>query len=85
MIMSEHALKTLPEYFNAAVQGTKLFTIREMDRDFKLADTLSLQEWDGTKYTGRSFTALITYLLANFDGIENGFVVIGYMKIEREI
>lgn len=55
--MSVHHLKTWPLYFQAIERGDKTFELRRNDRDFKVGDTLILQEWDprkgGGNYTGR--------------------------------
>ncbi len=53
-----HQLKTWPKYFEAVRRGTKLFEIREADRDFRIGDILLLMEWDPhtADYTGQSFT-----------------------------
>jgi len=76
--MKTHKLKTLPEYFNAQLNGMKKFEIRKNDRGFQCFDTIILQEWDGEKYTGRKMKKRITYVLGHdFEGIEQGFVVLG--------
>lgn len=58
-----HALKTLPEYFEAVRKGDKTFEIRKDDRDFRVGDYLALNEWDGEKYTGRSQLVKVRYIL----------------------
>lgn len=58
-----HALKTLPEYFDAVWQGDKKFELRENDRNFKVGDYLALNEWDGNEYTGRAQLVKVTYIL----------------------
>lgn len=76
--MKTHELKTLPDYFNAQLNGMKKFEVRKNDRGFQCFDTIILREWDGEKYTGRKMKKLITYVLGHdFEGIEQGFVVIG--------
>ncbi len=42
-----HHLKTLPEYFQAVMDGTKPFEIRNNDRGFKPGDSVILEEFDG--------------------------------------
>ena len=50
-----HYLKTLPEYYEKILDGTKRFELRKNDRDFKVGDWLHLAEWsDPDGYTGRS-------------------------------
>nr|DAJ14158.1 MAG TPA: activating signal cointegrator [Podoviridae sp. ctJ6o53] len=58
-----HALKTLPEYFEAVRNGDKTFELRKNDRNFKVGDYLALNEWDGKKYTGRSQLVKVRYIL----------------------
>lgn len=74
-----HALKTLPEYFEAVRKGDKPFELRENDRDFKVGDYLALNEWDGEKYTGRSQLVKVTYILDPNEVMtcEDGFVILG--------
>lgn len=74
-----HALKTLPEYFEAVRKGDKTFELREDDRNFKVGDYLALNEWDGEKYTGRSQLVKVTYILNPNDimACVGGFVILG--------
>lgn len=64
-----HKLKCWPTYFQQVADGTKRFEIRKNDRDFKVGDTLHLEEWDPKAesgegaYTGRFEIATITYIL----------------------
>lgn len=79
-----HALKTWPEYFEQVFQGNKTFELRKNDREFKVGDTLALQEWDNYfgAYTGRCIDVDVTYILSggNF-GIEKGYVVMGIKRV----
>ncbi len=83
-----HALKTLPEYFEAVRKGDKTFELRKNDRNFKVGDYLALNEWDGKKYTGRALLAKITYMLDPNDIMTcvGGFVILGlnYFKINAD-
>lgn len=75
--MSIHELKILPEYFNDIAKGTKKFEIRKADRDYRLGDTLVLQEWDHElkEYTGKELEVYVIYIL----GDESGYVLDGHV------
>jgi hypothetical protein len=63
--MSEHKVKSWTYLFEAAVAGIKTHDIRILDeRDYKVGDTLVLQEFDQTEgaYTGREQAFKITYI-----------------------
>jgi len=79
--MSEHQLKTWPEYFEAVRCGDKTFEVRKNDRDYKAGDTLVLQEFDpDTKsYTGRELRHRVTYLLDN-DYCRDGYVIMALSR-----
>lgn len=44
-----HHLKTMPEYFQAVIDGKKPFEVRKNDRDFKSGDHCLLEEYLGTE------------------------------------
>lgn len=44
-----HHLKTMPEYFQAVIDGRKPFELRENDRDFKVGEKVILEEYLGRK------------------------------------
>lgn len=71
-----HKLKIHPEYFEAVCSGKKSFEIRENDRDFKIGDTLMLQEYDpqDKSYTGRVIERRVTYI-TDFSQKENYVVM----------
>ena len=43
-----HHLKTLPEFFQAVIDGRKPMEFRNNDRDFKVGDRCILEEFEGT-------------------------------------
>lgn len=73
-----HELKTLLEYFELVRTGVKNFEVRKNDRDFKVGDLLILQEYDGSKYTGRDQRRKICYILDNKDFCKEGYVILGF-------
>ena len=77
--MKVHNLKITPEYFQDVVSGKKKFEVRENDRGFLLGDILHLKEYDleNKRYTGQKVIVEIIYLLENFDGLKENYVVLG--------
>ena len=60
-----HSLKIWPQYYQAVAERRKTYEHRSCrDRDFRVGDTLNLEEWDpDTKaYTGSSLCAGVTYI-----------------------
>ncbi len=86
-----HHLKILPEYFQAILDGTKTFELRqEDDRTFAVGDVLVLREWypEGTLigpgYTGRTLTREVTYVLRDPDHrwLQPGVVALSLRAVE---
>jgi len=77
--MTIHHLKTWPEFYGDTVRGDKPFDIRKDDRDFKVGDTLILEEFDPTKgkYTGHSQAFIVTYCLRKEPWVPKGYVAMG--------
>jgi hypothetical protein len=71
-----HSLKSLPEFFEDVLNGTKTFEIRLNDRGYQEGDVLWLREWsEATGYTGRDCLKLVIYM-TTFEQKEN-YVVMG--------
>lgn len=81
--MKIHKLKTLPKYFKAQMLGNKQFELRKNDRDFHVGDVLVLEEWDN-QYTGSVLYVRVTYILREFEGLKDGYVVLGIKLLARE-
>lgn len=76
--MTQHLLNCYPEYFEAIMDGIKTFECRYNDRDFKVGDELLLREYDPQKgYTYRCIVRKITYILSDFIGLKDGYVILG--------
>lgn len=79
-----HDLKTWLEPFSAILRGDKKAEYRLNDRDFKVGDSLNLQEWNEEKeeYTGRSILADITHIVEGGKfGIPESYCVMTIMPI----
>ncbi|MFQ2218365.1 DUF3850 domain-containing protein [Aeromonas enteropelogenes] len=75
-----HELKILPRYFQPVLDGAKPFEIRDKsDRNFQEGDTVTLNEWDGERYTGRSTKRLITFVTDYAQ--QPGYVVFGMKEV----
>ena len=84
--MTDHVLKTLPEYWDAVKRGDKTFEVRRDDRGFQRGDTLILKRLrpDGTisEELSGSLCCFISYILTGGQfGIEAGYVVLGFKSI----
>lgn len=87
-----HELKVIPVYFNAVLNGSKLFEIRNNnDRGFQKCDGVLLREYNPelenhftisqNRYTGREIEVKITYV-TNYEQ-KNEFVVFGFKIINE--
>ena len=72
-----HALKTIPQYFEASAEGTKNFEVRKNDRPFKPGDYVALNEWNGKQYTGRFTLHKIVYILSDPEYCKPGYIILG--------
>ena len=75
-----HELKILPEYYLEVLNGNKTFEVRKADRDYRVGDTLSLQQLDveTQRLFGSPLYVRVTYILKGGQfGIDNDYVVMG--------
>lgn len=72
-----HVLKIMPIYFQDVIEGRKKFEVRRNDRDFKVGDIVILKEFEYGKYTGRTHTTRITYILDDAEYCKDGYVIFG--------
>lgn len=94
---TEHTLKCWRQFYCATVDRfEKLFEVRLNDREFQKGDTIVLQEvfatnklpghpveiGDDLAFTGRQARARISYVLAGFNGLRAGYVVLGLDDLE---
>lgn len=72
-----HAVKILPEFFEATADGIKNFEVRKNDRPYSEGDYLALNEYEGEEYTGRCTLHKIVYILSSTAYCKEGYVVLG--------
>jgi len=79
-----HHLKTWPKFFKALDLGFKRYELRRDDRDFRVGDTLVLEEWDPKtkKYTYKYCYRSILYIMRDFPGLKKGYCLmsLGYFN-----
>ncbi len=62
--MTEHTVRSWCHLYGPMMEGRKTHDLRKDDRNYKVGDTLKLEEYDITKgaYTGRWCRMKITYI-----------------------
>lgn len=74
-MQSIHRLKIIPDYFQSVINLEKSFEVRENDRDFQVGDLVNFMECCNEHYTGREALVQISYVLSEFSGIKQDYVV----------
>ena len=76
--------KILPEYYMEVINGRKMFEIRkEDDVRYEVGDLLLLKLFAGERVIEEEYILCkITYVLRNFEGLKDGWVVIGIKVLE---
>jgi len=80
MILGKHHIvKCWPIYFGALLCRDKRFDVRFNDRDYQVDDLVTFQEWCPVtkEFSGEELTYRALYILAQHDGLKDGFVVLG--------
>ena len=72
-----HQIRLASTYFDDVVSGKKSFELRKNDRGYKEGDFLEMMEFKNGKNTGRTVRVLVTYLLENYTGLEDGYCIMG--------
>lgn len=76
-----HQIRLASMYFDDVVSGKKPFELRKNDRGYKEGDILEMMEFKDGKNTGRTVKVLVTYLLQEYAGIEDGYCIMGIKVI----
>ena len=72
-----HQIKLKSEFFDDAAAGRKNFELRKNDRNYKEGDVLEMEEVKDGKKTGRKCSKRIVYMMENFEGLEDGYCILG--------
>ena len=82
-----HELKTIPPFFEDVRLGRKTFEFRKNDRNFRVGDSLELREYlpASKAYSGRQIKCKIVYILSDFEGIKDGYAILGIADVEESL
>lgn len=72
-----HDIKIGKEFFEDVKNNVKTFELRKNDRDYKAGEILELHEYEAGEETGRTCRKLITYMLKEFTGLQDGYCILG--------
>lgn len=76
--MTTHRLKCQQPWYSDLLSRVKTFDLRLDDRNYKVGDTLVLQEYsEKYGYTGREFDRQVMYILRDFPGLKEGYCILG--------
>lgn len=83
--MKTHIKKLIQPFFDDVWDGKKMFELRKNDCDYKVDDFIILEEYDSAKdiYSGKNMRVLIKYILQDFEGLENGYCILGIEVFDR--
>lgn len=70
-----HHIKLGESFFEEVERGEKTFELRKNDSDYKKGDILEMMEFKDGKNTGRTVRVLVTYILTEFTGLEEGYCI----------
>lgn len=79
-----HQIKLGASFFEEVRRGEKTFELRKNDRGYKKGDILEMLEFSDGKFTGRTVKVLVTYMLEEYSGLEDGYCIMATKLIEQE-
>jgi predicted RNA-binding protein with PUA-like domain len=80
--MAKHKLKTLPEHFSPTWDGLKNAELRKNDRDFKVGDTIVLEEWTPENgYTGQAMERVISHIVQDEQYLQPGYCLLCHREV----
>lgn len=79
-----HHIKLGASFFGEVERGEKTFELRKNDRDYKKGDILEMMEFKDGKNTGRMVRVLVTYILTEFAGLEEGYCIMATRLVKGE-
>lgn len=91
--MTKHHVKSWLHFFKAINDGVKTHDLRKNDRNYKIGDTLILEEYDNIngRYTGRTLEREITYITSeevpcafSSAALEKGYCILSLAQVGKK-
>ena len=79
-----HQIRLGASFFEDACSNDKSFELRKNDRDYKKGDILELMEFADGRNTGRMVRKLVTYILEDYTGLEDGFCIMATSLVNKD-
>ena len=70
-----HQIRLAKPFLDDVANGIKTFELQKNDRGYKKGDILEMMEFADGKNTGRMVKVLVTYILEDYTGIEDGYCI----------
>ena len=79
-----HQIRLGASFFEDACSNIKSFELRKNDRNYKKGDILELMEFADGRNTGRMVRKLVTYILEDYTGLEDGFCIMATALVNKD-
>ena len=79
-----HQIRLGESFFEDACSNIKSFELRKNDRGYKKGDILELMEFADGRNTGRFVRKLVTYILEDYTGLEDGFCIMATALVDKD-
>lgn len=70
-----HQIRLGASFFEDACSNIKSFELRKNDCGYKVGDILEMMEFDDGRNTGRMVRKLVTYILKDYTGLDDGYCI----------
>ena len=79
-----HQIRLGASFFEDACSNRKSFELRKNDRNYKKGDILELMEFVDGRNTGRTVRKLVTYILEDYAGLEDGYCIMATSLVNKD-
>lgn len=79
-----HQIRLGESFFEDVCSNIKSFELRKNDKGYKKGDILELMEFADGRNTGRMVRKLVTYILEDYTGLEDGFCIMATSLIDKD-
>lgn len=79
-----HQIRLGASFFEDACSNIKSFELRKNDRGYKVGDILEMMEFDDGRNTGRMVRKLVTYILEDYTGLDDGYCIMATKLLNED-